>query len=144
MMSMSINENRSLCAVDYNEQFDTEFYLKENYSRTDIAANEAPFSMFYLINTIRILKDGEKRFGTMKALEFGGGPTLWASFLLAQYVNSIRFCDYTQGNLDAIRNWIEQKPNAFNWRKIFEKILDAKRTSIKNVQTRTRFFPSIC
>ncbi|CAF4306137.1 unnamed protein product [Rotaria sp. Silwood2] len=61
--------------------------------------------------------------GNQKALEFGGGPCLWPSLLLAQHVDSIRFCDYAQCNLNAVSDWIAQKPSAFDWTKYFDSVL---------------------
>jgi hypothetical protein len=59
-------------------------------------------------------------------LEFGAGPCLWSSFLLAQYFNKIWFCDYTPSNLQCVRDWLDEKSNAFNWKPFFNYLLDTK------------------
>jgi nicotinamide N-methyltransferase/phenylethanolamine N-methyltransferase/methyltransferase len=127
-MSTFVTENNLLHTSNYKDRFDTESYLKGIYSGVDIDPNEAPFSAFFIENTVRVLKNEQKRLGSTKALEFGGGPSIWPSFLLAQYVDSIKFCDYAPCNLNAVQDWIEQKNNAFDWTNFFEKILDANKT----------------
>ena len=108
----------------YNHLFDITVYLNGFYSSERINSTTAPYSRFFIEKTIRILHDDKERLGKHKALEFGGGPTLWFSFIIAQYVESIRFCDYAQTNLQAVKDWIEQKPNAFDWTNYFKSILD--------------------
>ncbi|CAF1196122.1 unnamed protein product [Rotaria sp. Silwood1] len=123
-MSALSSEKHLLHTTDYNTSFNTNLYLKGVYSGVDIDPNKTPFAAFFLENTVQILHDEQKRLGNEKALEFGGGPSLWPSFLLAQYVDSIRFCYYTQANLDVVTDWIEKKPNAFDWTRFFEWVLD--------------------
>ena len=113
-MSKLVNENNLLHTSDYKDRFDTEVYLKSIYSGVDTDPNEAPLSAFFIENTVRILKEQQKRLGIKKALEFGGGPSLWPAFILAQYVDTIQFCDYAQCNLHAVENWIAQNDNAFD------------------------------
>jgi nicotinamide N-methyltransferase/phenylethanolamine N-methyltransferase/methyltransferase len=132
-MSTFGNQNNLLHTSDYKDRFDTEFYLKALYSDLNIDSSEASFSAFFIENTVRILKNEQKKLGNKKALDFGGGPSIWPSFLIAQYVDSIQFCDYTQNNLNAVKDWIEQKDNAFDWTTFFEKILDADGTAREKV-----------
>jgi nicotinamide N-methyltransferase/phenylethanolamine N-methyltransferase/methyltransferase len=127
-MSRFVTGNNLLHTSNYKDRFDTEFYLIAAYSDVNIDLNEAPFSAFFIENTVRIFKNKQKRLDSAKALEFGGGPSIWPSFLLAQHVDSIQFCDYAPCNLNAVKDWIEQKNNAFDWTKFFEKILDANGT----------------
>ena len=58
-----------------------------------------------------------------KVLEFGGGPVLWPSFLLAQYSDAIHFCDYAPCNLNAVTDWINQTSNPHNWSVLFDYVL---------------------
>ncbi|CAF1490499.1 unnamed protein product [Adineta ricciae] len=73
---------------------------------------------------INIFVQNKHRIGHGQALEFGGGPALFSSFILAQYVNSITFTDYTPSNLKAIEDWIEQNDDAHDWTEMFEFIVD--------------------
>lgn len=126
-MSASDTETSLLHTTDYNIRFDSTAYLKGCYSGIDTDPNEAPFSAFFIQNIVAFLHDSQTRLGNKKALEFGGGPCLWPAFVLAQYVDSIRFCDYAQCNLDAVDDWLKQKPNAFDWSTFFEGVLDVAR-----------------
>jgi SAM-dependent methyltransferase len=129
MSKLSHNKNNLRYTSNYQDHFDTEYYLKATYSNVDLIPNGAHFADFFVEKTVQILKDKQKYLENKKALEFGGGPTQWPSFLLAQYVDSIRFCDYAQCNLNAVKNWIDQKDDAFDWTIFFEKVLNANGTS---------------
>ncbi|CAF1294322.1 unnamed protein product, partial [Didymodactylos carnosus] len=65
--------------------------------------------------------------GAKRALEFGGGPALWSSFLLAQFAEQIRFTDYTQSNLRQVEEWLNKGPNAHDWTAIFDMMIDEYR-----------------
>ncbi|CAF5145022.1 unnamed protein product, partial [Rotaria sp. Silwood1] len=68
----------------------------------------------------------EKLQGKQRVLEFGGGPSLWPSFLLAQYFDEIWFCDYSSSNLQFIQEWLDEQPNAHDWKPYFNFLLDIK------------------
>jgi hypothetical protein len=70
-----------------------------------------------------------------KALDFGGGPSLWPSFLLAQYVDSIQFCEYTESNLQAVQAWLDRSSNAHDWTTFFQYLLQANQTSESELST---------
>jgi len=72
---------------------------------------------------VHIFIEKKQRLGHKCALEFGGGPTLFSSFLLAQYVDSIHFTDYTPSNLKAVEDWINQVEHAHDWTDLFESIM---------------------
>ncbi|CAF3593086.1 unnamed protein product [Rotaria socialis] len=100
---------------------------------------------FFIEHCTRILQDERNRFGNRKALEFGGGPSLWPSFLLAQYVDSIRFCDYAKSNLNSVTDWIEQKPTAFDWTNYFESVLTVTRSpKEKRLEWEFRLRDALC
>ncbi|CAF1584300.1 unnamed protein product [Rotaria magnacalcarata] len=122
-------DNCLLHTTDYKSRFDTVSYLQNFYSGVDINPSEAPLASFFLEKTVQILHDERNRFGNQKVLEFGGGPNLSASLLLAQYADSIRFCDYTQSNLNYVTDWIEQKSTVFDWTNYFESVLTIAGTS---------------
>jgi hypothetical protein len=104
MSKSSHKENNLRRTSDYQDHFDAEYYLKEFYSDVDINANNASFLAFFIEKTVQILKDEQKHLESKKALEFDGRSTLSPSFLLAQYIDSIRFCDYAQCNINAVKN----------------------------------------
>lgn len=48
-------------------------------------------------------------------LEFGGGPTIYTLLNAAAVVEKIHFADYSLPCLQAIQDWMEGRPNAFDW-----------------------------
>lgn len=79
---------------------------------------------FITKNLLRILIRHRDRLGHDRALEFGGGPSLLPSFILAQQVKSVRFSDYVPSNLAAVDDWIKNKSDAHDWTDLFEHVID--------------------
>ncbi|CAF3307417.1 unnamed protein product [Rotaria socialis] len=123
------NMKRVATVTGNHNRFNTISYLQTLYPGVDNNPNEAPLASFFLEKTVQILHDERNRFGNQKVLEFGGGPNLSSSLLLAQYVDSIRFCDSAQSNLTYVSDWIEQKSTVFDWTNYFESILTIAGTS---------------
>ena len=109
---------RLLHTKDYLVEFDTEAYLSA-YMFFEMI----PSFNQLLREIVRIFIENKQRLGRKSALEFGGGPTLFSSFILAQYVDSIHFTDYTPSNLKAIEDWINQAEHAHDWTDLFENII---------------------
>jgi hypothetical protein len=115
-------------ASDYLEKWNTNAYL--NFFHVDENNAVSPSLHFQVSNVIKILDqhvidtklNKEQKF----VLEFGGGPCLWASLLLAQYFDQIWFCDFTPSNLQSVQDWLDENPNAFNWKPFFNYVLDIK------------------
>ncbi|CAF3015214.1 unnamed protein product [Rotaria sp. Silwood2] len=109
---------------DYQNKFDVSKYLTSYYS--EVTPNYA----FYIRGLVRI----SKKYAALnyiggKALDFGGGPSLWPSFLLAQYVDKIQFCDYAETNLQAVQAWLDGSSNAHDWTTFFRYLLREHQTS---------------
>ena len=121
---------------DYQNKFDVKEYLTSYYSEV------TPNYVFYiggLVGAVKKHADLLKAGG--KALDFGGGPSLWPSFLLAQYVDSIQFCDYTESNLHAVQAWLDRSPNAHDWTTFFRYLLRTNQTpedELSNWENRLR------
>jgi nicotinamide N-methyltransferase/methyltransferase len=121
---------------DYQNKFDVKNYLESYYS--EVTSNY----VFY----IRGLVHAVKKHATLhhaggKALDFGGGPSLWPSFLIAQYVDAIQFCDYTEANLQAVQAWLDRSSNAHDWTTFFCYLLQTHETSeseLSNWENRLR------
>lgn len=45
---------------------------------------------------------------------------------------ALKFCDYTQNNLDAVQDWIEENDRAFDWTNFFVEVLDIHETPKEN------------
>lgn len=48
-------------------------------------------------------------------LDFGSGPTIYSIISLGQNVREIHMSDYLQQNLEQVRQWQQNSPQAFNW-----------------------------
>jgi nicotinamide N-methyltransferase/methyltransferase len=108
---------------DYQTNFDVKKYLASYYSEV------TPNYVFYIGGLVRAIKNHAAFLRTGgKALDFGGGPSLWPSFLLAQYVDAIQFCDYTEANLHAVQAWIDRSSNAHDWTTFFRYVLQTHQT----------------
>lgn len=91
---------------------------------------------FYIRSLTRVVREklsGGHKVG--KVLEFGGGPCLWPSFLLAHYANAVQFCDYAPANLETVRSWLNHSPNRFDWSKHFKHVLHEHGTSESELST---------
>ncbi|XP_020910654.1 nicotinamide N-methyltransferase [Exaiptasia diaphana] len=69
---------------------------------------------------IQIAKDGRK-FTNM--LEYGTGPVVSRLINAAKHVQSIIAAEYLPANRQAMEDWINQDPKAFNWRPTFEYVV---------------------
>ena len=109
---------------DYQNKFDVSKYLTSYYTEV------TPNYVFYIRGLVGVLKKhAAGKYSSGKALEFGGGPSLWLSFLLAQYVDAIQFCDYTEANLHAVQAWLDHSSNAHDWTTFFRYLLRTNETS---------------
>ncbi|CAF3465506.1 unnamed protein product [Rotaria sp. Silwood2] len=107
-----------LHSEEYLTQFNTDNYLCM-YAFFEFV----PLFDFIIEKLVRIFVENKSRLGHDRALEFGAGPSLLASFVLAQQVKSIRFSDYTPSNLAAVADWIKEDPGAHDWSDLFNHIL---------------------
>ena len=123
--SSSLTSNQLLHTKDYLTEFDTEAYLSA-YAFFDMI----PSFDVLLKEMVRVFANVKHRLNNECALEFGGGPTLFSSFLLAQYVKSIHFVDYTPSNLKAVQDWIDREEHAHDWSELFEQILEEFRQQV--------------
>jgi hypothetical protein len=121
---------------DYQNKFNVKNYLASYYSEV------TPNYIFYIHGLVHALKKHTNLPSTGgKALDFGGGPSLWPSFLLAQYVDTIQFCDYTPGNIQAVQAWLDRSSSAHDWTTFFRYVLQTQQTSeneLSNWENRLR------
>jgi nicotinamide N-methyltransferase len=57
-------------------------------------------------------------------LDFGSGPTLYSSIVASSRVQEIHFCDYSEANLEEVRNWLRADLTAFGWRAYTHAVLE--------------------
>jgi SAM-dependent methyltransferase len=91
----------------YALEFDPKEYLNEYYLiEPDV---EDRFVVEFMVKAL------PKMPSDLLTLEFGGGPTLFAVATLAPRSREIHFCDYVTANLDEVRRWLADEPDAFDW-----------------------------
>ncbi|MBI4225694.1 hypothetical protein HY612_01130 [Candidatus Roizmanbacteria bacterium] len=95
-------------------QIDTEFktfnprdYLNEYY--THIGNENLNLLKFFVKAYKHISKNS-------LMLEFSGGPTIYPLISAAPLVSKIHFADYLDKNLNEIKLWKKNSPEAFNWK----------------------------
>ncbi len=96
--------------MNINRTFDTfspEKYLKEYY-RVLSRENKDILNWYNKIYS-------KMKSDSYKLLEVGGGPTVYQLLSAANKVKSITFTDYSENNLDKIRDWQKNNSQAFQW-----------------------------
>ncbi|MCB0211629.1 MAG: hypothetical protein KDJ52_19990 [Anaerolineae bacterium] len=91
---------------EYVTEFNPQTYLRSYYTGPD---SEDRFVTRCMVDALRTMPPN------LLSLELGGGPTLFAVATLAPYSREIHFCDLLPANLNAVRLWLEDAPDAFDW-----------------------------
>lgn len=100
---------------EYESAFDPRAYLDQYYTTLD---EEDDFTSRFMVKALASLPRN------LAALEFGGGPVLTSVAALASCASDIHFSDYVQANLDEVRRWLDNAPNAFDWRPHIQIVLE--------------------
>lgn len=101
----------------YASAFDPREYLRQYYSRPQLAADDAD-----LMRTLTSwLRDRGRTFG--EAIDVGCGPTLHNTFAVAPYAEQVDLADYVPGNLAEVRHWLDRHPDAHDWDPLFRGVL---------------------
>lgn len=112
------------------DTFDPRGYLNEYYSSIDFENNA--LLKFYV--------DCYKNMSpTTTLLEFGGGPTIYASIAAAPKVKEIHFCDCVNANLEEVKLWKNTSTNAFNWNLFIQRVLEhegIKHITLQQIENR--------
>jgi nicotinamide N-methyltransferase/methyltransferase len=94
--------------------FEPRPYLHEYYG--DIGSENVAL-LDFLVDAYREIPRGGR------LLDFGCGPTIYASLPAAERVDELHMCDFLEDNLDEIRRWARGEPDAFNWRAFTAEVL---------------------
>jgi hypothetical protein len=98
--------------------FDPREYLRQYYSRPQLAADDAD-----LMRTLTgWLREGGRTYP--EAVDVGCGPTIHNSFAFSPYAERIDLADYLPGNLAEIRKWLDRDPDAHDWEPLFRGVLN--------------------
>lgn len=56
---------------------------------------------------------------TARLLEYAGGPVVYYLGSAAPHVKEVVFSDYLEANREAVKQWKENHPSAFDWSPYF-------------------------
>ncbi len=99
----------------YIDAFDPKEYLQECFPEPD---DEYRFGIRFLLDTLHKLPPD------LFVLEFGAGPALHSVAALVPYAREIHFSDYVPANLVEVQQWLDNTPNAYDWRPFIKIILE--------------------
>lgn len=101
----------------FESTFNPRTYLQEYFGELD---DEDRFAQKFMAAALR------KMPSDLLAHEFGGGPTLYSVAALAGRAREIHFSDCVQANLGQVRRWVNNEPEAFDWRPHIRLALEAE------------------
>jgi phenylethanolamine N-methyltransferase len=96
------------------DRWDAQQYLDDYFQAVGF---DERFTMEFLVDVLK------KRPVVPLALDFGCGPTLFASFPLALKAQEIHLSEYIEDNRRAVRKWIDEEEGAFDWRLFAREVL---------------------
>ena len=97
-------------------EFDTEDYLQTRFCDVNVQERILfPLEMFH--------KEFSALPGSLKILEYGTGPVVMTLISAARKASEIILAEYSSRNRDALRSWLDNEPNAFNWSPFFEHVV---------------------
>jgi len=97
--------------------FNPRTYLDEYFGELD---DEDSFALQFMASALRAMPNG------LLAHEFGGGPTLYSVAALAARAREIHFSDCVSANLKEVQRWLDDEPDAFDWRPYIRLALEAE------------------
>ncbi|WPD21963.1 MAG: guanitoxin biosynthesis pre-guanitoxin forming N-methyltransferase GntF [Candidatus Electrothrix aestuarii] len=105
--------------TDNWEEFKPREYLKGYYS--DMTSENFSLLKFFAESAYEIPEVFSRE---AKLLDFGCGPTVYSVASVAHRVKEIHLCDYSDANLNEVRQWLHNVPDAFDWHDFIKKALE--------------------
>ena len=105
-----------LFGEQYHDRFDTQAYLREKYTAPTHVLSTFPLPHLY--NFYQSL--GSE---CLRILEVGSGPAIAHVVSAAPYASEIVLAEYTESNRQAVRQWLDKDPTAYNWRPFIKDIV---------------------
>ena len=117
--------------TDYSQEFDIGSYLIEGFSSPgdtcDIDGDEIEHTMhdFAVKNLHNFFQKKSLSSSTseFKVLDFGCGPVVANVISAARVATEVVLAEYTEEGRSAVRMWLEEDPNAFNWSPYFKYVV---------------------
>lgn len=114
------------------EHWNPKDYL-ETYFSTLSLGSDSYDAWEFLVRELKGLKEKPERI-----LDFGSGPTLFGVIPCAPYVSEIHMCDYLDCNINAIKAWINEDADMFNWNNCIAEVLKIEGVEPTNENVKKR------
>ncbi|XP_064647397.1 nicotinamide N-methyltransferase-like [Lineus longissimus] len=100
---------------DYKTHFDAKFYLNTYHSEVQPFSSKLLQMVHELVATAQIPSGG-------RLLNVGCGPSIYAVISPGSRCSEIVFSDFAPQNVDEVRKWANNDPDAHDWRPYFEHV----------------------
>ena len=100
------------------DSFDAMDYLRTRYS--DVTAKDR---VQFQLDKLHDLFQTFATSARLKILDYGSGPVIQHSISAAAYASEIVFCDIASSNREAIKKWLRNDSDAFNWSPHFDYVV---------------------
>ena len=100
------------------DSFDAEDYLRIRYSDVTLK-DRVQFQLGKLHDLFQTFSTRDR----LKILDYGSGPVIQHSISAAAYASEIVFCDIASSNREAIKKWLRNDRDAFNWSPHFDYVV---------------------
>ena len=101
----------AVATTDYSREFDVDTYLSHKYAPGNIQKMHE-FSVQNLHEHFQSQADTGAEF---RVLDYGCGPVIANVISAARVASEIVLAEYTEQGRAAVRSWLDNNPNSFNW-----------------------------
>ena len=103
---------------DYHRNFSPLRYLEQYYERPG-----GNLVIDFLFRQLSTFFSGVKVESTYKVLDYGCGPVVANAISAAGVAKELVLAEYTEKNRNAVQQWLDGDPSAWNWKPFFEYIV---------------------
>ena len=100
---------------NYSQEFDVGSYLIKGFGTSRLCGEE--FTRFFFQKSVL------SSISEFKVLDFGCGPVIANVISAARVATEVVLAEYTEEGRSAVRMWLEEDPNAFNWYLYFKYVV---------------------
>ena len=103
-----------MSTTDYSREFDVDTYLSLKYAPGNIQKMH-DFSVQKLHEHFKSQADAASTGVEFRVLDYGCGPVIANIISAARVASEIVLAEYTEQGRAAVRSWLNNNPNSFNW-----------------------------
>ena len=125
----------ALCGKDYQDKFKASDYLKSYYD--GFASDFIPVLRCYH-DVFKSLPSG------LAILDYGSGPVITTTISASTKASEIVLSDYAEHNREALHQWLDGHPDAFDWSPYFSRVVkDLEGKGEREVEERKKLVRSL-